>query len=257
VRDTVVGLERGRVWAVLPSVFESLGVDAQMIDPTSFVIGTQGLRTSRVEGALLSEYLDCGGGVAGPNAESYDVTLSLFVQLEAEQADSTRVRTVVDALARSRYNLGQELQCSSFGTLERRVVALVDEWLVAPPGRAPGRARGPSRAAVAGDFVRLECRYGAPGVVAAGEGALLGIGEGALVLDLGTTGPSVEVPVASVTRLEIRERHSRGRVGALLGGGVGLGVGAVLGRAAYDPNSDTHYQPGVTTTVGAVERPDL
>jgi hypothetical protein len=55
-----------------------------------------------------------------------------------------------------------------------------------------------------------------------------------------------------VTRLEIREQRSRTRVSALLGAALGLGGGALLGRSFYDPESKTHYQPGVYTAVGAV-----
>jgi hypothetical protein len=149
-----------------------LDIDAEMMDPTTLVIGTDGLRTSRVDGRLLSEYLDCGGGVAGPNADNYDVTLSVFVQLEGGGSASTRLRTVLDASAQSRYNLSDQLQCASIGTLERLLVARIDRHLT-DPGNASA-SRGPLRRPMAGDFVRLMCT-GPVGPTTTSEGELLGV----------------------------------------------------------------------------------
>ncbi|MGE0160582.1 MAG: hypothetical protein AB7T31_14325 [Gemmatimonadales bacterium] len=249
VRDTVVQGERGRIWDVLPSVFESLSIDAEMMDPTSLVIGTDRVRASRVDGVRLSEFLDCGGGVAAPNADSYDVTLSLFVQLEAEGPSSTLVRTVLDASAQSRYNQSDQIQCASFGTLERRVVGRIDERMRAPSGVA---ARGPLRRPAAGDFIRLTCasRPEDPTTTSAGE--LLGFGDGAMLVALGGGEERATVPLSSVLRLEIREQRSRARLSALVGGAVGMATGAIVGRSFYDPGSRTHYKPGVYSTIGSV-----
>jgi hypothetical protein len=220
-----------------------------MMDPTTFVIGTERLRTSRVDGSRLSSFLDCGGGVAGPNADSYDVTLSLFVQLEGEGSASTLVRTVVDASAQSRYNLSDQIQCASFGTLERRVVGLIDEQL-RPSSRVA--ARGPLRRPVAGDFIRLMCATRPEDATSVSAGELLGVNEGAILVDLGGSDEHAAVPVSSVIRLEIREQRSRARLSALVGAAVGVASGAAVGRSSYNPHSETHYQPGVNTTIGAV-----
>jgi hypothetical protein len=244
----IVG-ERGRIWGVLPSVFESLNIDAEMMDPTTFVIGTERLRTARVDGTRLSAFLDCGGGVAGPNADTYDVLLSLFVQLEGRSAGSTVVRTVLDAVAQSRYNQSDQIQCASFGTLERRVVGLIDQRLRNP---ADVTERGPRRRPVAGDFVRLVCAARPEGPASTSAGELLGISEGAIVVAPQGRDERATVPVSSVIRLEIREQRSRARLSALVGAAVGMAAGAVVGRSLHDPESKTHYQPGVHTTIGAV-----
>jgi hypothetical protein len=249
VRDTVIVGERGRIWGVLPSVFTSLSIDAEMMDPTTLVLGTQRLRTSRVDGNRLSAFLDCGGGVAAPNADSYDVQLSLFVQLEGEGSGSTLVRTVVDATAQSRYNQSDQIQCASFGTLERRVVGLIEQHLRPSTSLA---ARGPLRRAAAGDFIRVMCatRPEDPTTVSTGE--LLGVGDGAIRVGLGESAGQATVPLSGVIRLEIREQRSRARLSALVGAAVGMATGAVVGRSSYDPESRTHYQPGVYTTIGTV-----
>jgi len=250
VRDTTIVGERGPIWGVLPSVFESLSIDAEMMDPTALVIGTERLRTSRVDGSRLSEFLDCGGGVAAPNADSYDVSLSLFVQLEeGEGAGSTLVRTVLDAVAQSRYNQSDQIQCASFGTLERRVVGLIDQRLRNPSGVAE---RGPRRRPVAGDFVRLMCATGPEGPASTSAGELLGISGGAILVAPEGSDERATVPVSSVIRVEIREQRSRARLSALVGAAVGMATGAIVGRSFYDPESPTHYQPGVYTTIGTV-----
>ena len=249
VRDTVIQGERARIWGVLPSVFEALSIDAEMMDPTSFVIGTERLRTSRVDGSRLSEFLDCGGGVAASNADSYDVTLSLFVQLEGEGSGSTLVRTVLDALAQSRYNQSDQVQCSSFGTLERRVVGLIDQHLRAPARTA---ARGPLRRPVAGDFVRLMCATRPDGPTSTSAGELLAFSEGAILVARGDSDEHTTFPMSSVIRLEIREQRSPIRLSALVGAAAGMATGALVGRSSYDPASETHYKPGVYTTIGTV-----
>jgi len=249
VRDTIVVGEPRQIWGVLPAVFASLSVDAEMVDPTALAIGTQRRRTSRVDGTQLSRFLDCGGGVASPNADSYDVMLTLFVQLEAEGSGSTLVRTVLDATAQSRYNQSDQIQCASFGTLERRVVALIDEHLRPSPGVA---GRGPRRSPVAGDFIRLTCAAGPGGTAAVSTGELLGIGEGAIAVTFEGRGEQTSVPVSSVLRLDIRERRSYARRSALVGAAAGIASGALLGRSSYDPDDRTHYQAGVYTTIGAV-----
>jgi hypothetical protein len=246
VRDTVIVGDRGRIWGVLPSVFASLDIDPEMIDPTTLAIGTQRQRTSRVDGNLLSVFLDCGGGVAAPNANSYDVSLSLFVQLVARGSGSTLVRTVVDATAQSRYNQSDQIQCASFGTLERRVIGLIDE------GLRPSPVVTALRRPVAGDFVRLTCAIRPEDPVSVSAGEMIGVSDGALLIALAGSAQQTTVPVPNLIRLEIREQRSRARPSALVGAAAGMAAGALMGRSHYDPANASHYKPGVYATIGTV-----
>lgn len=128
VQDRVISAARITVWAVLPSVFETLGIEAT-VDPRTFVIGNSGYRARRIEGKRLSTYLECGRGLAR-NADRYQVTLQLMVQLDDAPDGGTLVRTLLDAYARSTDVSGRTaIHCTSRGTLERRIIELIAEEL--------------------------------------------------------------------------------------------------------------------------------
>jgi hypothetical protein len=115
------------VWAMMPEVFERLGIEIDMADPQTASLGNSGFRTRRIEGRQLSRYLDCGAGLAGPYADTYEVTASLLVQLFAAPEGGTVIRSVLDAYARARDVRSSAIHCQSRGELERRIWALVEE----------------------------------------------------------------------------------------------------------------------------------
>jgi hypothetical protein len=255
VTDTVVGAPRAEVWAVMPSVFRTLGVGGYSLDPRAFVIGNDGWRATTIDGTRLSVFLQCGSGIAGPNADRYEVTLRLAVQLDAQGPEATLVRTVVDALARPRDSGGASLQCASQGTLERRVAGLIAAWLADPEGggleTAPPAIAG-RRLPAAGDVVRVVCSPLQTGPAQLGEGAFVGVGEGEMLLELGPGPRRVAVPVASLSSIQLRERRSRSRVGGVVGALLGMGAGGLVGSSKYDPNAEHHFGKGVAVTIGAV-----
>jgi hypothetical protein len=80
----------------------------------------------------MSTYFDCGTGLGGPNADRYEVTIYMMVQLLGPLAQGTMVRTVVDAFAKPRDVSGNAVHCVSKGVLERRVVELMTETVGGP-----------------------------------------------------------------------------------------------------------------------------
>ena len=128
-RNSVVPARPTEVWLVLPSVFEMLQIETSVVDPGSLVIGNPRSRPRRIERKRLSTYLDCGSGIIGPRADSYQVTLQWMVQLESAPNGSTVVTTSMDAYARPRDVSGNDIHCVSKGTLERRIVELITEGL--------------------------------------------------------------------------------------------------------------------------------
>ena len=76
-RNSVVPARPTEVWLVLPSVFEMLQIETSVVDPGSLVIGNPRSRPRRIERKRLSTYLDCGSGLIGPRADSYQVTLQM------------------------------------------------------------------------------------------------------------------------------------------------------------------------------------
>lgn len=255
IRDSVVAQPRAAVWAVMPAVFETLGIETPTVDPRSYVIGEPGSRVARIAGSTrLSTYLDCGIGVLGPNADRYEVTLQLMVQLAGYPAGGTLVRTTLDAYARPRDSSGEPIHCASQRTLERRIVDLIGVELTGGGGTAGTAstldARG--RVPVAGDLLRVECVAELSQPRRVGQGLFLGAADGDLLLDVGTGTGGVAVPVTHVGRVQVRERRSAAGVVGFIGAVLGVLGGGAKGRTWYDPDAETHYPQGVFMTAGAL-----
>lgn len=119
-----------QVWRVLPAVFDSLGVAVSTVNQAQHVIGNDALKVrQRLGKALLSRYLDCGQTQIGPNADSYDVLLTVLVQLQPNGTGSTNVLSTVEATAKPVAFTQSPSACSSKGALESRLTTLVQTLL--------------------------------------------------------------------------------------------------------------------------------
>lgn len=260
IQDSVITESPQEVWAVLPAVFETLGIGTPTNNSATLTIGDPGSRIARIEGSTrLSQYFDCGIGVLGPNADNYEITLQLIVQLGLREGD-TVVRTTLDAYARPRTAAGDPIHCSSQRTLERRILELIDQELRPDPfgegALAAGGASAPltGRLPVTGDVLRIECRAPGGPQPLVGQGTLLGSGNGHVLLEIDSRGQSVAVPAQNVVDIQIRERRSRsslfGIVGALLGAGAGAYYGSTFEDHPKYP--DYHFGKEVFVAVGGV-----
>ena len=114
------------VWSILPSTYDSVGIPVNSLDHARKSIGNGGYKTrSRLGKAPLSRYLDCGNTQIGPNADSYDVFLSVITTVSPEGAGGSTLVTIVDAQSRpATYNQAYS-RCSSKGGIEIRIADLV------------------------------------------------------------------------------------------------------------------------------------
>ena len=124
-----------QVWAVLPQIYEELGVPLAVHDSIGKRIGNSSFRVRRVDGTRLSRYLRCGGSgaTATPNADRYQVTMSLTTRLSDADEGGTAISTVVGATAKPRDVGGSVVNCASTGRLEERISEMVKEAV----GQAP------------------------------------------------------------------------------------------------------------------------
>ena len=120
-----------KVWLLLPGVFDSLGVPATTIDPAKRLIGNPTFKVrSRLKSVPLSRYIDCGsGGQIGPNADAYDVVLSVLVTTRPAADGATTVTTNVDAVGRPATYAQEYSQCRSTGLFEKRLLELLQARL--------------------------------------------------------------------------------------------------------------------------------
>jgi hypothetical protein len=111
------------VWKALPSVYATLEIPIEQFNAENNTIGNSALKVYRRLGKFpLTRYLDCGQTQIGPNADSYEVMLSVLTSIRKARSDSTNtvVATTVSALARPIQFRGDYVQCSSKGALETR-----------------------------------------------------------------------------------------------------------------------------------------
>jgi hypothetical protein len=122
----------GRVWLVLPAVFKDLGLDLNYRVPEEHRTGTcyQKVR-SRLGRALLSDLMDCGETRSLPNADRYEIALTVIVTLEA-QGDGTAVHTFVLGVGLDDSGVGgSRIWCYSKGVLEQRISDMIQAQLAA------------------------------------------------------------------------------------------------------------------------------
>lgn len=114
------------VWSSLRTAYDSLGIPLTKIDETNHVLGNEGMKVRRRLGkAALTRLLDCGSAQAGPNAETYEVHISVLTLLTPSGPDQTRSTTKVEASARPVSFAGDFVRCTSTGQLERSLESML------------------------------------------------------------------------------------------------------------------------------------
>ena len=111
------------VWRAMPGVYQSLKIPLTTVDQASHTIGNEGMKALKKLGDVaLSKYIDCGNSQIGPNADSYDVHLSIVSQLAANANGTTTLTTNLIASARPLTYAQEYSHCSSRGVLEAKIV---------------------------------------------------------------------------------------------------------------------------------------
>lgn len=127
---TTVDAPINRVWIALAAAYDSVGVPISVTDAKQRMLGNKGFTLRQKLGTVqLSKYIDCGGGGFGPNANSYDVYLSILSRLHADEAGRTELVTTVDAAARPTNVSQPYMKCGSKGEIESRIAELVQASL--------------------------------------------------------------------------------------------------------------------------------
>jgi hypothetical protein len=111
-----------KVWKIMPSVFDSLSVPVSLLDPGTHTIGNRGFKVRGKLGKVgLARYIDCGTTQIGPNAESYDITLTLTTTLASTPGGATAMTIDFEASAKPMAFSQEPFRCSTKGSLEQRV----------------------------------------------------------------------------------------------------------------------------------------
>ncbi|MQA90133.1 MAG: hypothetical protein GEU90_07850 [Gemmatimonas sp.] len=116
------------VFRQLPTAFQELELDVSLADRESRILGLENVRLRRIGGVRPSRYLSCGQGVGAPNADAYDVFLTLVSQVLASEGGS-ELQLHVSANARASSVAASAVRCTSTGRLEERFFTTLQESL--------------------------------------------------------------------------------------------------------------------------------
>jgi hypothetical protein len=111
-----------RVWKIMPAVFDSIAVPVALLDPQTHTIGNRGFKLRGKLGKVgLARYIDCGTTQIGPNAESYDITLTVTTTLASTAGGATAMTIDLEASARPLAFAQEPFRCETRGNLENRI----------------------------------------------------------------------------------------------------------------------------------------
>jgi hypothetical protein len=114
--------------AVVRVIRHHMKLRVEHADTIAKVVYNRRLIASRIGGQPMSRYLECGGGLTGPHADSWRITLSYAVFVDAASAGGSRVGVALFATARNPEGVSTSaVACGSTGALEREIADKVRE----------------------------------------------------------------------------------------------------------------------------------
>lgn len=116
------------VWRVLPTAFDSVGIQLTTIDPKKHLMANEGFKIrQKLKNERLSTYFECGTTQVGPNADSYELFIRVDSFLEPVRGDSTRTKMTVAVTASAKpLQFSQDYsRCTSKTLLERKMLDVV------------------------------------------------------------------------------------------------------------------------------------
>lgn len=128
----VMGAPLQQVWRILPTAFDSAGITLTLIDPKKHLMANEGFKIrQKLKNERLSTYFECGTTQVGPNADSYELYITVNSFLEPLKGDTTRTRMTVALTAAAKpLQFSQDYsRCTSKTILERKMLDVVADAL--------------------------------------------------------------------------------------------------------------------------------
>jgi len=127
--EAIVTAPAAKVWEALPAVLTDLGLDLNFREPATRRVGTcyQKIRL-RLAGDLLSTFLECGDSRGMPNADRFEVALTVLTTVMPTGANTSKIYTFVLGVGTEAAGSTRDrLWCFSKGALEERIRNRVEE----------------------------------------------------------------------------------------------------------------------------------
>jgi hypothetical protein len=109
------------LWKVLPAVYEEMGLSVTTVNPAQKLIGSDNIKLRKsLKGTPLSRYFDCGQTQIGPNADDYEISLTMLTRLVAASAGSSKVELTTIVSARPVARRQNPQNCVNLGNLDAK-----------------------------------------------------------------------------------------------------------------------------------------
>ncbi len=118
-----------RVWEALPAVLTDLGLEVNFREPATKRIGAcyQKVRV-RLGKVSLSTFIDCGDNRGLPNADRYEVGLTVLVTVMPTSATTAKIYTFLLGVGLNASGAASDrIWCFSRGALEERIRHALEE----------------------------------------------------------------------------------------------------------------------------------
>lgn len=127
VNSTLINAPVDKAWAALQSAYATLGIPVTELNQQQRTIGNPTYRIRRRIGDVPTmRALDCGGDSGMPNAETYQLLLTVKSRIIANEAGGSVVQTTLEGTGRNATtSASSDVRCSSMGALEKRIADLV------------------------------------------------------------------------------------------------------------------------------------
>lgn len=139
-----VSVTAADAWAVLPGVYETLGIETDVLEPARRRIGaTQHRFSGQILRRSPSEFFDCGTdpGLTVPLADRAPINAQVITEVVGS-GEGAELRTSVSGTARRPGGAAGVAQCRSLGLLEILIARMAEERARQGAGDAPS-APGP------------------------------------------------------------------------------------------------------------------
>lgn len=126
--SVTIGAPVQKVWQALPVAFDSVGIQLTLVDPKKHTMANEGFKVrQKIRNERLSTYFECGTTQVGPNADSYELYVTVHSFLEPAQASTewTKMTVAVTAAAKPLQFSQDYSRCTSKTTLERKMLDVV------------------------------------------------------------------------------------------------------------------------------------
>lgn len=131
VNRTLVTAPPDRTFQALSAAYATLNIPATDIDQRARTIANSAFRVRRRVGDVPTmRALDCGGDSGMPNAETYQLTLTIQSRVIASDAGGSVILTTLEGTGRNpTTSASSDVRCVSLGALEKRIGELVKKTL--------------------------------------------------------------------------------------------------------------------------------